>query len=191
MFVNVSHSSMTVSVVAFMKGQLIVKGSAYDWHLGGRDIDYTLLQHFAKEFKTKYKINVMSNPKATFCLAVGCEQFKKVLSANTKAPLNVKSIINDVNASSKLSRDKYEQLIAPVLKRISSPLEQALAKSGLTVDQIDAVELIGGLTHIPAMHACIQAALGGKPLSMTLNQDKAIACGATFACAFFGPMFHV
>ncbi|KAF9234292.1 heat shock protein 70 family [Melanogaster broomeanus] len=191
MFVDVGHSSMSVSVVAFTKGQLVVKGSVYDRHLEGRDMDYALLQHFAKEFKTKYKIDVMFNPKATFRLAVGCERLKKVLSANTEAPLNVESIMNDVDASSKLFRDEYEQLITPVLERISGPLEQALAESGLTVDQIDAVELIGGSTRIPAVRACIQAALGGKPLCTTLNQDEAIARGATFACAFFSPTFRV
>ncbi|KAF9241759.1 heat shock protein [Melanogaster broomeanus] len=191
MFVDVAHSSMSVSVVAFAKGQLVVKGSAYDRHLGGRDIDYALLQHFAKELKTKHKIDVMSNPKATFRLAVGCEPLKQVLSANTEAPLNVESIMNDVDASSKLSRDEYKQLIAPVLERISGPLEEALAESGLSVDQIDAVELIGGSTRIPAVRVCIQAALGGKPLSTTLNQGEAIARGATFACAFFGPTFRV
>ncbi|KAF9241764.1 Hsp70 protein-domain-containing protein [Melanogaster broomeanus] len=182
MFVDVGHSSMSVSVVAFTKGQVVVKGSAYDRDLGGRDIDSALLQHFAKEFKTQYELDVMSNPKATFRLAVG---------SNTEAPLNVESIMNDVDAFSKLSRDEYEQLIAPVLERISGPLEQALAESGLTVDQIDAVELIGGSTRIPAVRACIQAALGGKPLSTTLNQGEAIARGATFACAFFGPTFRV
>ncbi|KAF9231842.1 Hsp70 protein-domain-containing protein [Melanogaster broomeanus] len=68
---------------------------------------------------------------------------------------------------------------------------EGLAEFGLTVDQIDAVELIGGSTRIPAVRACIQAALGGKPLSTTLNQDEAIARGATFACAFFSPTFRV
>ncbi|KAF9234310.1 hypothetical protein BU15DRAFT_79198 [Melanogaster broomeanus] len=135
------------------------------------DIDYAP-QHFAKEFKTKYKIDVVSNPKAAFRLAVGCERLKKVLSANTEAPLNVESIMNDVDASSK-------------------PSQQAFAESGLTVDQIGAVELIGGLTRIPTMRACIQAGLGGKPLSTTLNQDEAISRSATFACAFFGPTFRV
>ncbi|KAF8840895.1 HSP70-domain-containing protein [Paxillus ammoniavirescens] len=191
MFVDVGHSSMSVSVIAFSKGQLVVKASAYDRHLGGRDIDYALLQHFAKEFQTKYRIDVLANPKATFRLGVGCERLKKVLSANSEAPLNVESIMNDIDASSKLSRDDYEQLIAPVLNRISVPLEQALAESGLTIEQIDAVELIGGSTRIPAVRARIQEALGGKPLSTTLNQDEAVARGATFACAFFSPTFRV
>lgn len=191
MFVDVGHSSMSVSVVAFSKGQLVVKGTGYDRHLGGRNIDYALLQHFAAEFKEKYRIDVLSSQKASFRLAVGCERLKKILSANTEAPLNVESIMNDIDASSKLSRDHYEALIAPVLDRIAAPLQQALAESGVTVDQIDSVELIGGTTRVPAVRARIQAALNGKALSTTVNQDEACARGATFACAFFSPTFRV
>jgi heat shock protein 4 len=62
-FVDIGHSSMSVAVVAFSKGQLTIKSTAYDMHLGGRDIDYALVRYFAEEFKTKYKIDVLSNPK--------------------------------------------------------------------------------------------------------------------------------
>ena len=190
-FVDVGHSSLTVSVVAFSKGQLTVKSTAYDRHLGGRDIDYALVQHFSHEFKAKYKIDVLSNPKATFRLAAGCEKLKKVLSANAEAPLNVESIMNDVDVSSKLSRDEYEALISSVLDRIPGPCENALKESGLTLEQIDAVELVGGSTRIPAVRARIASAFPGKTLSTTLNQDEAIARGATFSCAMLSPTFRV
>ncbi|KAI0663667.1 heat shock protein [Cubamyces menziesii] len=190
-FVDVGHSSMSASVVAFSKGQLTVKSTAYEPHVGGRDIDYALLQHFAAEFKDKYKIDVLSNPKAIFRLAAGCDKIKKVLSANAEAPLNVESIMNDIDASSRLTREDYEQLIAPVLDRLEAPLKQALAESGLTLEQIDAVELIGGCTRIPAVRAKIQAVFQGKSLSTTLNQDEAAARGATFACAMLSPVFRV
>ncbi|KAI6001690.1 heat shock protein 70 family [Pisolithus orientalis] len=191
MFVDVGHSSMSVSIVAFAKGQLAVKGTGYDRHLGGRDIDYALLQHFSAEFKQKYKIDVLSSPKGTFRLAVSCERLKKILSANMEAPLNVESIMNDIDASSRLTRDEYEGLIAHLLERIPAPIKEALAESGLSVDQLDSVELVGGTTRIPAVRAQIQAALNGKALSTTVNQDEACARGATFACAFFSPTFRV
>ncbi|KAG1871367.1 heat shock protein 70 family [Suillus subalutaceus] len=191
MFVDVGHSSMSVSVVAFSKGQLSVKAAAYDRHLGGRDIDYALIQYFAAEFNAKYHIDVLSNPKATFRLLSGCEKLKKILSANNEAPLNVESLMNDIDASSKLNRETYEELISGVLDRIAVPLQQALAESQLTIDDIDTVELVGGTTRIPAVRARIQAALGGKVLSTTLNQDEAIARGATFAAAFQSPTFRV
>ena len=90
-----------------------------------------------------------------------------------------------------LTRDEYEQLIAPLLERITGPIQQAIADSGLSLDEIDAVELVGGCTRIPAVRAKIQAAFNGKPLSTTLNQDEAAARGATFACAMLSPVFRV
>ena len=190
-FVDVGHADMSVAVVAFSKGQLTVKSTAYDRNLGGRDIDYALLEHFSNEFKTKYKIDVMSNPKATFRLGAGCEKLKKVLSANAEAPLNVESIMNDVDAASKLTRVEMESLIVHVLDRIPGPLHRALADSGLTLDQIDAIELVGGSTRVPSIRQRIQDAFPGKTLSTTLNQDEAIARGATFACAMLSPVFRV
>lgn len=190
-FVDVGHSQLAVSVVAFSKGQLDVKATAYDRHVGGRDIDYALVRHFAEEFKTKYKIDVLANPKATFRLAAGAEKVKKVLSANAEAPLNVESIMNDIDASSRLTREAYEELLAPVLERIPAPIQRALEDSGLTLDQIDAIELVGGCTRIPAVRAKIQSVFVGKSLSTTLNQDEAAARGATLVCAMLSPTFRV
>lgn len=190
-FVDIGHSSLSVAIIAFSKGQLTVKATAYDRNLGGRDIDYALVQHFAEEFKTKYKIDVMSNPKAMFRLTAGCEKVKKVLSANAEAPLNVENIMVDVDAASHLTRDQLEGLISGVLDRIPAPLQRALADSGLTLDQLDNVELIGGTTRMPAVRTRISEAFPGKPLSTTLNQDEAIARGATFSCAQLSPVFRV
>ena len=190
-FVDAGHAGFAVSVVAFAKGQLTVKSTAYEHNLGGRDIDLALVQHFAEEFKGKYKIDVLSNPKATFRLAASCEKLKKILSANADAVLNVESIMNDVDATSKLSRDELEALIAHLLQRIPGPIQRALADSGLTLDQIDAIELIGGTTRVPSFRQKIQESFPGKTLSVTLNQDEAVARGATFACAMLSPVFRV
>ncbi|KAG6827596.1 hypothetical protein H0H92_011193 [Tricholoma furcatifolium] len=190
-FVDVGHSSLGVAIVAFSKGQLTVKSTAYDRNLGGRDIDFALVRHFAEEFKTKYKIDVLSSPKAVFRLAAGCEKLKKVLSANAESPLNVESIMNDVDASSHLTREKLEELIAEVLDRIPAPIKQALEDSGLTVEELDAIELVGGSTRIPAVRDRIASVFPGKVLSTTLNQDEAVARGATFSCAQLSPVFRV
>ena len=190
-FVDVGHSNLSVAVVAFSKGQLVVKSSAYDRHFGGRDLDYALVQHFAAEFKTRYKIDVLSNPKATFRLAAGCEKLKKVLSANAEAPLNVESIMNDIDASSKLTRIEFEGLVADVLSRVQAPIQQALAEAGLTAEDIYGIELVGGSSRVPSIKERISELFPGKVLGATLNQDEAIARGATFACASLSPIFKV
>ncbi|OCF37659.1 heat shock 70kDa protein 4 [Kwoniella heveanensis BCC8398] len=190
-FVDVGHSNYSASVVAFSKGQLTVKSTAYDRHFGGRDFDYALVQHFAKEFDAKYKIDVLSSPKAVFRLAAGCERLKKVLSANAEAPINVESLSMDVDASSSMTREAFEQLTDHLLSRVANPIQEALAKAGLSAEEVDAIELVGGSTRIPAIKERIQALFPSKTLGFTLNQDEAVARGATFACASLSPVFRV
>jgi heat shock protein 4 len=190
-FVDIGHSNYSVAIVAFSKGQLTVKSTAYDRNFGGRDFDFALVQHFAEEFKTKYKIDVFTSPKAIFRLSAGCERLKKILSANAEAPLNVESIMNDIDASSSLNRETFESLTDHLLSRVSNPLEEAIAKAGLSIDQIDAVEVVGGSIRIPAIKDRIQKFFGGKTLGFTLNQEEAVARGATFACASLSPVFRV
>ncbi|CAD6890837.1 unnamed protein product [Tilletia controversa] len=189
-FCDFGHSSFQVAVVAFVKGQLTVLSTSHDRNLGGRDIDIALLNHFAEEFKGKYKIDVLSNPKAIFRLAAGCERLKKVLSANAVAPLNVESIMNDVDAASTLKREELEALIAPVLERVQAPLATALEQSGLTLEQIDSVEMVGGSSRVPAFKERV-ASFFGKTLSFTLNQDEAAARGCALSCAMLSPVFRV
>ncbi|KAL5116169.1 adenyl-nucleotide exchange factor sse1 [Pleosporales sp. CAS-2024a] len=189
-FVNIGHSNYTATVVEFRKGELAVKSSAWDRHFGGRYIDKALIEHFAKEFKEKYKIDVLENAKAKFRLAAGVEKLKKILSANNMAPLNVESIMNDVDVRGMLKREELEELIKPLLERATVPIEQALAEAKLKPEDIDAVEMVGGCTRVPALKAAIQDYFG-KPLSFTLNQDEAVARGCAFSCAILSPVFRV
>jgi heat shock protein 4 len=184
------HSSYQVAIVAFSKGQLTVLGTAADRHFGGRDFDRALLNHFAEEFKGKYKIDVLSSPKATFRLATGCERLKKILSANAVAPLNVESIMEDIDASSQMKREEFEDLIKPLLDRIDVPLQSVLDQSGLTKDQIYSIEMVGGSSRVPALKERVSNFFG-KPLSFTSNQDEAVARGCTLACAILSPVFRV
>jgi len=189
-FVNIGHSNYTATVVEFKKGELTVKSSAWDRHFGGRYIDKALVEHFAKEFKEKYKIEVMENGKAKFRLAAGVEKLKKVLSANNVAPINVESIMNDVDVRGMLKREELEELIKPLLERATAPIEQALAEAKLKPEDIDAIEMVGGCTRVPSLKTAIQEYFG-KPLSFTLNQDEAVARGCAFSCAILSPVFRV
>ena len=189
-FVNIGHSNYTATVVEFKKGELAVKSSAWDRHYGGRYIDKALVEHFAKEFKEKYKIDVMENGKARLRLSAGVEKLKKVLSANNQAPINVESIMNDVDVRGMLKREELEELIKPLIDRATAPIEQALAEAKLTTADIDAIEMVGGCTRVPVLKAKIQDYFG-KPLSFTLNQDEAVARGCAFCCAILSPVFRV
>ncbi|SCW03654.1 LAFE_0G15236g1_1 [Lachancea fermentati] len=189
-FVDIGHSSYTCSIGAFKKGELKVLGTAYDKHFGGRDFDRAITEHFADEFKTKYKIDIRENAKAYNRVLTGAERLKKVLSANTAAPFSVESVMNDVDVSSQLTREELEELVKPLLERVTDPVTKALKEANLSVDDVDFVEIIGGTTRIPCLKNAVSEAFN-KPLSTTLNQDEAIAKGAAFICAIHSPTMRV
>lgn len=189
-FVDIGHSNYTASIVEFKKGELAVKSTAWDRHFGGRNFDKAMVDHFAKEFKEKFKIDINENAKARVRVAAGCEKVKKILSANSAAPLNIESVMNDVDVRGFLKREELEELVRPLLERATAPIEQALAEAKLKVEDIDAIEMVGGCTRVPALKAAIQQFFG-KPLSFTLNQDEAVARGCAFSCAILSPVFRV
>ncbi|CAI4055676.1 hypothetical protein SKDZ_02G2780 [Saccharomyces kudriavzevii ZP591] len=188
--VDIGHSTYTCSIIAFRKGEMKVLGTAYDKHFGGRDFDRAITEHFADQFKDKYKIDIRKNPKAYNRILIAAEKLKKVLSANTTAPFSVESVMNDIDVSSQLSRKELEELVKPLLERVTNPISKSLTQANLTVNDVDFVEIVGGTTRIPVLKKSISDAFG-KPLSSTLNQDEAIAKGAAFICAIHSPTLRV
>ena len=189
-FVDIGHSNYTCSIVEVKKGELTVKSTAYDRHFGGRDLNLALVNHLQKEFKGKYKIDIATNPKALVRVEAAAEKLKKILSANQQAPINIESLMNDVDVSAMITRQEFEAMVEPLLLRVPAPLERALADAKLTKDDIDIIELVGGSTRVPAIKERIQAFFG-KTLSFTLNQDEAVARGCAFGCAILSPVFKV
>ena len=189
-FVDIGHSNYACSIVEFKKGELAVKSTAYDRHFGGRDFDKALVQHFAKEWLEKYKIDILSNPKAVVRVTAAAEKMKKILSANLQAPINIESLMNDVDVHGMMKRDEMEELLQPILNRCTVPLEQALAEAKMKVEDIDSVEIVGGCTRVPSLKERISKFFG-KSLSVTLNQDEAVARGCAFSCAILSPVFRV
>lgn len=189
-FVDIGHSDYTVSIGAFKKGELKILGTAYDRHLGGRDVDYHIANHFADMFVTKYKMDVRENPKAFARVLVQAEKLKKILSANSSAPFNIESVMNDTDVSGSMTREELEEYLKPLIERIAGPIEEALKIAGLDKSEVDSIELLGGTSRIPCFKNEVSRVFG-KPLSFTLNQDEAIARGTAFICAIHSPTMRV
>ncbi|KAF3072486.1 hypothetical protein TsFJ059_001060 [Trichoderma semiorbis] len=189
-FIDIGHSNFTCSIVEFKKGELAVKATAWDRNFGGRDFDKALVDHLAKEFKGKYKVDINTHGRAMARTIAAAEKTKKILSANQQAPVNIESLMNDVDASAMVTRQEFEAMVEPLLARVHVPLEQALAQAKLTKDDIDVIEIVGGGSRVPVLKERIQAFFE-KPLSYTMNADEAVARGCAFSCAILSPAFRV
>uniref|UniRef100_A0A8C0B660 Heat shock protein 105 kDa n=1 Tax=Buteo japonicus TaxID=224669 RepID=A0A8C0B660_9AVES len=190
-FVDMGHSAFQVSACAFNKSKLKVLGTAFDPFLGGRNFDGKLVDYFCAEIKSKYKLDPKAKVRALLRLYQECEKLKKLMSSNsTDIPLNIECFMNDTDVSGKMNRSQFEELCADLLQRIEMPLLSLMEQTQLKVEDVTAVEIVGGATRIPAVKERI-AKFFGKDVSTTLNADEAIARGCALQCAILSPAFKV
>jgi len=77
----------------------------------------------------------------------------------------------------RLTRSKFEQMIAPLVERTLEPCRQALKDAGLAAKDVDEVVLVGGSTRIP-MVVKLVADFFGKDPHKGVNPDEVVAIGA-------------
>lgn len=189
-FVDCGAMDTTVSIVSFVKGQLKVLSTASSRHLGGRDFDMILAKHFAAEWKEKHKIDALTNKKAMYRLCTAAEKTKKVLSANPQAPINIECFMDDIDVKGMMDRSEMLTVAEPLLVQLDGLMDEAFKESGLTMEDIASVEIIGGTVRIPAVQERISAFFG-KTCSKTLNMDETVAKGCALQCAMLSPAFKV
>ncbi|KAL7213514.1 hypothetical protein ACSBR2_016109 [Camellia fascicularis] len=189
-FVDIGHCDTQVAVALFEPGSMKILSHAFDCNLGGRDFDEVLFRYFAAQFKEQYNIDVYSNTRASVRLRAACEKLKKVLSANPEAPLNIECLMDEKDVKGYIKREDFEKLSSDLLERLSIPCRKALADSGLTMEKIHTVELIGSGSRIPAITRILASVFGKEP-RRTLNASECVARGCALQCAMLSPIFRV
>lgn len=177
---NAKEYGKTVSVNQFQ-----VKDVRWDPQLGGQDMELRLVEYFADEFNKQLGngVDVRTSPKAMAKLKKQVKRTKEILSANTMAPISVESLYDDRDFRSTITREKFEELCNDLWEKSLFPLKEVLKNSGLKIDEIYAVELIGGATRVPKLQAKIQEFIGRKDLDKHLDADEAIVLGAALRAA--------
>ncbi|KAL2585524.1 hypothetical protein AAZV13_13G003200 [Glycine max] len=165
--------------------QFQVKDVRWDPELGGQHMELRLVEYFADQFNAQVGggIDVRKFPKAMAKLKKQVKRTKEILSANTAAPISVESLHDDVDFRSTITREKFEELCEDIWEKSLLPVKEVLENSGLSLEQIYAVELIGGATRVPKLQAKLQEFLRRKELDRHLDADEAIVLGAALHAA--------
>ncbi|KAK7327235.1 hypothetical protein VNO80_31600 [Phaseolus coccineus] len=165
--------------------QFQVKDVRWNPELGGQHMELRLVEYFADQFNAQVGggVDVRKFPKAMAKLKKQVKRTKEILSANTAAPISVESLHNDVDFRSTITREKFEELCEDIWEKSLSPVKEVLEHSGLSLEEIYAVELIGGATRVPKLQAKLQEFLGRKELDRHLDADEAIVLGAALHAA--------
>lgn len=158
-----------------------VKATDGDHRLGGRDIDYKVLNWIADEFKKDQGIDVRGDALAMQRLDEAAEKAKIELSTALETEINIPFITSDATGPKhlvmKLSRAKLEEIADEFVERAMQITKRAIEASPFKIGEINEVILVGGQTRMPKIQEAVKAFFGKEP-NKTINPDEVVALGA-------------
>jgi molecular chaperone DnaK len=178
---DLGGGTFDVSILELGDGVFEVKSTDGDTHLGGDDFDQKIIDWLAQEFINDENIDLRKDPMALQRLKEAAEKAKVELSSSSETEINLPYImpVNGIpkHLVRKLTRAKFEQLTDDLIQRTLEPCRRALKNSGLSLDKINEVILVGGSTRIPRIQEEVEKFFGKKP-SKGVNPDEVVAIGA-------------
>ena len=160
-----------------------MKSTNGDTFLGGEDFDMRIVNYLADEFKKEHSVDLTKDKMALQRLKEAAEKAKIELSSSTQTEINQPFISMDPGSGTplhmviKLTRAKLESLVSDLIKNSIKPCQAALKDAGLSIDDIDEVVLVGGMTRMPRVKEEVTKFFGKEP-HQGVNPDEVVAMGA-------------
>lgn len=178
---DLGGGTFDVSVIEIGDGVQEVLATAGNNHLGGDDFDQRLIDYFVAEFKKSDGIDLKNDKFAMQRLKDEAEKAKIALSNAPSVNVNIPYITADATGPKHLNihltRAKFNELTADLVEATMGPFKQAISDSGLSMNEIDKVLLVGGSTRIPAVQEAVKKYTGKDPFK-GINPDECVAMGA-------------
>src|ERR1700704_3951479 len=152
-----------------------------DPFLGGEDFDQRLIDYIVAEFKKDQGVDLAKDVLALQRLKETAEKAKIELSSSQQTEINLPYITADQNGpkhlNMKITRAKFESLVADLVDRTIEPCRIAVKDAGVKLTEIDDVILVGGQTRMPKVQDKVKEFFGKEPRK-DVNPDEAVAIGA-------------
>ena len=178
---DLGGGTFDVSILEFGDGVFEVKATNGNTHLGGDDFDNAVMNWLVEEFKKQTGIDLSQDKMAEQRLKDAAEKAKIELSTVMSTNINLPFITADASGPKHLdltlTRAKFNELTADLVHATMEPTRQAIKDSGLSIDEIDKIILVGGSSRIPAVQEAIKNILGKDP-DKGINPDECVAIGA-------------
>ncbi len=159
---DLGGGTFDVSVLRIHDGVFDVISTHGDTILGGDDMDRLIVKYWSQEY------GIAGNESELRLLA---EEAKKHLSSNFTYEAEA------AGHKIKITKDRFEALISPLVQRTIDSCRNALKDAGLQTANIDEVIMVGGSTRVPLVKKMVSEFFG-RPVHDELNPDEVVALGA-------------
>lgn len=178
---DLGGGTLDVTIMEMAGGVFEVKATSGDTQLGGTDMDNSIIDYIAGEFKRDTGIDLRNDKMAMQRLREAAEKAKIELSNVLTTDINLPFITADQTGpkhlTMSLTRAKLEELVRPTIERCRHPLEQALSDSKLSPSDIHKIIMVGGPTRMPIVQKFVEDYVG-KKIERGIDPMECVAMGA-------------
>ena len=173
---DLGGGTFDISILELHDGVFRVLATQGDTLLGGDDIDAALAEHIWREGGDGSAFSTQDS--SVTAAVLGCaETAKKELSVNDATMVRLPFILPGHNLELEITREDFDRVSRPILRRTVPPCRQAIADSGVPLEKLDAVILVGGSTRSPGVRSLVKEVFEQEP-DIGQHPDEAIALGA-------------
>lgn len=178
---DLGGGTFDVSVLDISSDTVEVKATNGDTHLGGEDFDKRIIDWIISEFKKEQGIDLSKDTLALQRIKESAEKAKIELSTAMETEINQPFITTDANGPKhlvmKMTRTQLENLVGDLVAKTIEPCKKALADSGFSLNEINEVVMVGGMTRMPLVLKQVKEFFGKEP-NLSVNPDEVVALGA-------------
>ena len=182
-----------LSVLTISGSQFIEQGKGGNMWLGGEDIDEKISDYVLEETAREHDVNdiraLIDNQDEDVRnrlwgeMKSAVERGKIRLSEVEETYIEILGLLRDedgdrLDVDVELTRDRFEDLIAPMIASTIDIVRKLLAGIHFTPDLIDNVLLVGGTSCIPAIRKALEQEFGPSKVLLHERPMLAIAEGA-------------
>jgi len=186
---DLGGGTFDISIMEIGDGVFEVLSTNGDTHLGGDNFDEIIMEWLNEEFKKETGIDASKDPIALQRLKDSAEKAKVELSTAKTTEINLPYLSANENGPQhlvkKLNRGVFESMIDHLITKTITPCKKAIKDSGLKINDIDEVILVGGSTRIPAIQQAVEKLFKKKPFK-GVNPDEVVSLGAAIQGGVLG-----
>ncbi|MFK0370389.1 Fe-S protein assembly chaperone HscA [Enterobacter sichuanensis] len=164
---DLGGGTFDISILRLSRGVFEVLATGGDSALGGDDFDHLLADYIREQAG----IADRSDARVQRELLDAAIDAKIALSDAQSASVNV------AGWQGEITREQFNDLIAPLVKRTLLACRRALKDAGVEADEVLEVVMVGGSTRVPLVRERVGEFFGRTPLT-AIDPDKVVAVGA-------------
>lgn len=169
--------TLDVSLVDAFDNMVEIQAVSGDNYLGGKDFNELIAEEFYQE---NYLDRTVVSREEQGIILKEAEALKRELSERDEAERKV--YIRDQEYRMRMTNQHLIHIGKELFKRMSMPIRQVINDSGMSMEEIDKLILVGGSSKMPVVSQYLKM-LSDMPVVLDESPDESIAAGVGIAAA--------